>query len=370
MNFIIAGGGTGGHIYPALAIARGLKERFGAEVHYIGGSRGLEGGIVPREGLPFHSISLAGFKRSLSPSNLAVVWSAAMGVKRSSGLIRKIRPAAVIGTGGYVCGPVVLAAALSGVPTLIHEQNAFPGITNRMLSRFVSAVALTFGEARKHFPAGAALRVTGLPVRRELLDRDRDRARSELGVPPDRLLVLSFGGSQGAGSINKAMLTVLKRFAGDRMFFLHVTGTGNYDSFMKEVNKGINLSGGGNITITSYMHDMPGALAASDLAICRAGAATLAEIAAVGLPAILIPYPHAAENHQEHNARAMEGKGAAVVIRDRDLSGDLLVSELERLTERPETLKEMAGASKGLGRPRALDDILDCVADIMDNKRK
>lgn len=371
MRFVITGGGTGGHIYPALAIARGLRDRFGAEVFYIGGTRGLESEIVPREGLPFQSMPLAGFKRGLAPSNLLVAWRAALGIKMAYGYIKKIRPSAVIGTGGYVCGPVVLAAALSGIPTLIHEQNAFPGITNRILSRFTGAVALTFEEAGRYFPPRAVIKVTGLPVRKEILDRERDQARKNLGLPADGLLVLSFGGSQGARSINNAMLALLKKFAGRKgMYFLHVTGPGNYTGFVDEINKGIDLPGSGNITITSYMHDMPSALAAADLAICRAGAATLAEITAVGLPAVLVPYPYAAENHQEYNARALESKKAAVVIRDRDLSGDLLALEVERLTGRPEVLKDMSRASKELGKPRALDDILDCVQDMLDNNRK
>ncbi|MCL6610767.1 MAG: undecaprenyldiphospho-muramoylpentapeptide beta-N-acetylglucosaminyltransferase [Peptococcaceae bacterium] len=371
MRFIVTGGGTGGHIYPALAIAGGLKERFGAEVFYIGGTRGLESGIVPREGLPFRAIPLAGFRRGLSPSNLAAAWKAATGVNKARRLIKEIRPAAVIGTGGYVCGPVVLAAALSGIPTMIHEQNAYPGITNRILSRFVRCVALTFGEARKFLPAGARVKITGLPIRKEMLTREREEGRQRLGLPPDGLLVLSFGGSQGARSINNAMIHVLKRFAGRRgIHFLHVTGPANYGRFMEEIGRGMNVPESGNITINSYMHDMPSALAAADLVISRAGAATLAEITAVGLPAILVPYPHAAENHQEHNARALERRKAAVVIRDRDLTGVLLAAELERITGQPELLEEMARASRELGKPGALGDILDCVQDILDNNPK
>ncbi|MFZ5631872.1 MAG: undecaprenyldiphospho-muramoylpentapeptide beta-N-acetylglucosaminyltransferase [Bacillota bacterium] len=371
MKFVVTGGGTGGHIYPALAIARGIKDRFGAEIFYIGGTRGLESEIVPREGLPFHAIPLAGFRRRLSPSNMVVAWRAALGVKRARRLLKEIRPAAVIGTGGYVCGPVVLAAALSGIPTLIHEQNAFPGITNKILSRFTGCVALTFADAGKFFPAGAVLKVTGLPVRKEIVTTSRNRAREKLGLSPDGLLVLSFGGSQGARSINSAMLHVLKQFAGrPGIRFLHVTGPANYDQFLAGFKSGINLPDSGNITITSYMYDMPAALAAADLAICRAGAATCAELTAVGLPAILIPYPHAAENHQEYNARALERKGAAMVIRDRDLTGDLLAGQVEILAGQRERLADMARASKELGRPGALDDILDCLQELLDNKRK
>lgn len=368
MKFVVTGGGTGGHIYPALAIARGIKDRFGAEVFYIGGSRGLESEIVPREGLPFEAIRLEGFRRRLSPANIMVAWRAAIGVGKARRLLRTIGPAAVIGTGGYVCGPVVLAAASLGIPAMLHEQNALPGITNKILSRFSRYVTLTFEEAGRYFPAGAGLRTTGLPVRKEIFGADRELAREKLNVPRDTLLVLSFGGSQGARSLNNAVIPVLRRFAGHPgIWFIHVTGPANYDRFLAELKSSINLPDQGNITITSYMHDMPSALAAADLAICRAGAATCAELTAVGLPAILIPYPYAAENHQEYNARALEKKGAAIVIRDRELTGEALVSQLERLTGNRGRLAEMAGASRGMGRPRALDDILDCLRDLLES---
>ena len=371
MVFVVTGGGTGGHIYPALAIARGLGDRFGAEVFYIGGTRGLESDIVPREGLPFRSIPLAGFKRGLSLSNIAVGWKALSGVRRAWGYLKEIKPDAVIGTGGYVCGPVVLAAALSGIPTLIHEQNAFPGLTNRVLARFSGCVAATFEESKKFFPAGAPVRVTGLPVRKEILMAERDKSREKMGLPPGRLFIVSFGGSQGARSINKAMLSVLGHFFGDdRISFLHVAGPGNYAEFMDALKAGIKMDRHGNITITPYLHDMPTALSAADLVVCRAGAATCAELTTVGLPAILIPYPHAAGNHQEHNALALEKKGAAVVIKDGELGGTLLIEEIERLAAGREELGSMALASSSLGRPRALDDILDCVQVLLDNKRK
>ncbi|MFZ5651463.1 MAG: undecaprenyldiphospho-muramoylpentapeptide beta-N-acetylglucosaminyltransferase [Bacillota bacterium] len=371
MRFVVTGGGTGGHIYPALAIARGLVDSFGAEIFYIGGTRGMESEIVPREGFTFRAIPLAGIKRGFSPSNLLAGWKAAAGIITAFRYLRGIRPAAVIGTGGYVCGPVVLTAALMGIPTLIHEQNALPGITNRILSRFAGCVATTFEESKSFFASGVVVKTTGLPVRKEILLMNRDQSREKMGIPRDGLLVLSFGGSQGARSINSAMLPVLSFYSGrPGIQFLHVTGPANYDQFVAEAHKGMKMPENGNITIASYIHDMPTALAAADLAICRAGAATLAELIAVGLPSILIPYPYAAENHQEHNARALERKGAAVVIRDSDLNGDLLKAEIEKLTANREILTGMSIAGRNLGRPGAMEDILDCVRYLLDNKRK
>lgn len=366
MKFIVTGGGTGGHIYPALAIAKGLQEKYRAEVIYIGGTRGLEAEIVPREGLPFRSIELSGLKRSISYANILAFWQALKGFKEARRIIKEFAPAAVIGTGGYVCGPVVLAAALSGFPTLIHEQNAFPGITNRILSRVADCVALTFEDAKRFFPSKAKLIVTGLPVREEILNRNKAEGRSKLGIPQEGILVLSFGGSQGARSINNSMLHVFREFAGkEGIFFLHVTGPNNYEGFMEQFNS-MKTPLYGNITITSYMYDMPSAYAAADLVISRAGAATLAEITAQGLPSILIPYPYATDNHQEYNARALKRANAAVLIIDKELNGGRLSSELERLTGDVGLLASMAKASRELGKPDALDDILNCIKDIMD----
>ncbi len=368
MHFVVTGGGTGGHIYPALAIARGLLEKYpGSEVLYIGRAGGLEADLVPKANLPFCSIPLSGLKRSLSPRNLLVFWQAARGILLARKILADFRPQVVVGTGGYVCGPVVLAAALLGIPTLIHEQNALPGLTNRLLSRFVSQVALTFDEARQYLPRKSRVKVTGLPVRPEVLTWQRNEARRAMGIPQDVRLVLSFGGSQGARSINLAMIQVCKEFAGrDGIYILHVTGSGQYEDFLARAGEaGLDITKNGNIIFVPYLDEMPRALAAADLAICRAGAATLAELTVVGLPAILIPYPYAANNHQEYNARSLERAGAALVIRDRDLTGPLLAEKLAGLLAQPAKISAMAEASRRLGRSRALAEILDLIDNLV-----
>ncbi|MDQ0286971.1 UDP-N-acetylglucosamine--N-acetylmuramyl-(pentapeptide) pyrophosphoryl-undecaprenol N-acetylglucosamine transferase [Desulfofundulus luciae] len=368
MHFVVTGGGTGGHIYPALAIARGLLAKYpGAQVLYIGRAGGLEADLVPKANLPFRSIPVTGLKRNLSPRNLLVFWQAARGVLLARQILADFKPRVVVGTGGYVCGPVVMAAVLLGIPTLIHEQNALPGLTNRLLSRLVSQVALTFDDARKYFPRKARVKVTGLPVRPEVLAWRRDEARRAMGIPEDAQLVLSFGGSQGARAINLAMIEVLKQFGGrEGVYFLHVTGPGQYEEFCARAREaGLSIAENGNIILVPYLDEMPRALAAADLAICRAGAATLAELTVVGLPAILIPYPYAAGNHQEYNARSLEKEGAALVIRDRELTGSLLAEKLARLLARPAKLKAMARASRRLGRSRALDEILELIDNLV-----
>lgn len=373
MRFVVAGGGTGGHIYPALAIARGLQARYqGSEILYVGARKGMESDIVPKEGLPFKGISAAGLERKLSPRNLKSFWLAGRGILQAWSIIGKYKPDAVIGTGGYVCGPVVLAAAFKGIPTLIHEQNALPGITNRILARFASMVAITFEDSAGYFPKKDKVYLTGLPVRPEILQANHKTGMAGLGLDGDRFVLLSFGGSRGARTINKAMVDVIKTYSDDpRIHIIHVTGKDGYEEFMGACSQaGIDMDSNGNVTIKSYLYNMQDALAAADLVISRAGAATLAEITALGLPSILIPYPFASENHQEYNARAMEKEGAALVVLDQELSGEALCRQLSGLLGHKERLSGMASASRRLGKPRAMENILDCLGQLLKKGKK
>lgn len=364
LRIVVAGGGTGGHIYPALAIARGVQERHpDTEILYVGNNQGMEADIVPKEGLPFKGLPGAGLERKLSIRNLQVLFVTGQGFYRAIRTVKSWKPDVVIGTGGYVCGPVVLAAALSRIPTLIHEQNALPGVTNRILARFVDRVAVTFKESIKYFPRTQKVILTGLPVRTEILRATRSEGLQKLGFKEDRFLLLSFGGSRGARTINKAMVDVIKHFGQDpRLNILHVTGSAGHEDFLGDCSaNGIDLAKFGNVTIVSYLYNMQDALAAAGLVISRAGAATCAEITALGIPSILIPYPYAAENHQEHNARALEKEGAALMLVDRKLNGDLLCSKIAGLLENRKKLAFMAEASRKMGKTRALEDIIDCI---------
>ena len=362
MRVVITGGGTGGHIYPALAIARGIKDRYReAEILYIGTARGLESELVPKAGLSFSAVSAVGLERKLSLNNLTVPWQVTKGLIEAKCLLRSFSPRVVIGTGGYVCGPVVLAAALKKIPTLIHEQNAYPGITNRILSRFASQVVVTFPESVRHFPERSEVKLTGLPIRPEILTADREKARTKMGLAAETKLLLSFGGSQGARSINQAVIGLMNNYCNNRsVHILHITGPKGYEKFMETIQS-IPMDNRGNINVMPYLYDMPEALASADLAICRAGAATLAELTARGLPGILIPYPYAAENHQEYNARSLVEHGAAEMILDRDLNGEALCEKVSRLLANPIKLIEMSKASKKQGHPKALKEILDCI---------
>ncbi|MGQ9825143.1 MAG: undecaprenyldiphospho-muramoylpentapeptide beta-N-acetylglucosaminyltransferase [Desulfotomaculales bacterium] len=362
-RFVVTGGGTGGHVYPALAIARGLQEKYrGSKILYVGKEGGPEAELAPAAGLDFVPLRVRGLVRRLTPENLLALSRAGLAFWQAARIIARFRPRAVIGTGGYVCGPVMLAAVCLRVPTLLHEQNALPGVTTRVLARFVRRVAVTFPESVRYLPRRARVKLTGLPVRSEFLQAERNRSRQALAVPEGAFLVLSFGGSQGARSINAAMREVIARLgARDDVRFLHVTGPAQYDEFLR----GFTLPENGNTTVKPYLHEMPLALSAADLVVCRAGASTLAEVTATGVPAILIPYPYATGNHQVFNARALQEKGAAVVIEDAVLNGELLANQIERLLAEPARLRQMAAASRELGRPRALEEILACVEELV-----
>ncbi|HBT48132.1 MAG TPA: undecaprenyldiphospho-muramoylpentapeptide beta-N-acetylglucosaminyltransferase [Peptococcaceae bacterium] len=362
MRVVVTGGGTGGHVYPALAIAQGLKRAEPeAEILYIGTRRGLEADVIPRAGFPLETITVRGLERRRIWKNFLALALLGRGTVEAYLLIRRFRPHVVVGTGGYVCGPVCLVAAALGIPVVLHEQNAFPGMTNRWLARIARTVCLTFPEAAKFFPRGAELVTTGLPVRPEILRADRAEARKRLGIGPDDIFILSVGGSQGARSLNRAILPVLQFYSGQpSVRILHVTGRQGYEALKEDARRfGIEVGKNGNITIEPYLYEMDVALAAADLVVGRAGASFLAEVLARGLPAVLIPYPFAAANHQEYNARAVASQGAAVVIRDHELRGGKLLRTLQSLLAEPSRLKAMAEASLRLGRPDALERIVE-----------
>ncbi|BCV20886.1 undecaprenyldiphospho-muramoylpentapeptide beta-N-acetylglucosaminyltransferase [Moorella sp. Hama-1] len=364
MRVIITGGGTGGHVYPALAIGRGLQAaRPDIELLYIGTARGLEADVVPRSGLPLVTINVRGLDRRRVWKNIPALVKTARGLGEAWLRVQRFHPDAVVGTGGYVSGPVCLAAALQGIPVILHEQNAFPGVTNRLLAVLARTVCLTFPEAASRFPRRTRLVTTGLPVRPEILQADRENCRRELGLQPGQLLILAAGGSQGARSLNEALLPLIKDLAGrPDVSLLQVTGRRDYDDYRQQVQaRGIDLDKSGNITIKPYIYNMEQALAAADLVIGRAGASFLAEILARGLPSILIPFPYATANHQEYNARALARQGAAKVILDRELkTGRLYRSVMELLGAR-EKLQAMATAAASLGRPGALEAIVQVV---------
>jgi UDP-N-acetylglucosamine--N-acetylmuramyl-(pentapeptide) pyrophosphoryl-undecaprenol N-acetylglucosamine transferase len=368
MRVLLAGGGTGGHIYPAVTIARGLQKRNPqCEVLFVGTRQGLEADIIPKEGFRFETIDVQGMQRKLSLDTLLTVGRLLKSLEQSRRILRRYRPDVVVGTGGYVCGPIVLVACLLGIPTVIQEQNVIPGVTNKILAHFVDLVALGYGEAARYFPKRTKFVATGNPVRPDVIQADRERGIRALGLNPDKRTIVVAGGSRGARTINEAMLQVHRDFSrNDAVQILHVTGSGEFDTLTEKMtHMGIDWEKTGNIILTPYLYNMPDALAAADLIVYRAGAIGLAEIAVRGLPAILIPYPYAAENHQEYNARLVAEKGAAVVITDKELTGERLSLTLTELLSEPAKLVQMAEASRKLGRPNATQDIVDRILSLV-----
>lgn len=360
MRIIMSGGGTGGHIYPAITIAKALREKVKyCEVLFIGTQSGLEADIIPKEGFTIQFIDVAGFERRLSVKNIQTIAKTIGSVWQSQKIIRQFKPDIVIGTGGYVCGPVLLAASLLKIPTMIQEQNVIPGITNKILSRFVDKIALGFTEASENFPNQNKLFFTGNPIRQEVISASREESIAALGLDPTKRTILISGGSRGARSINQAMIKVHQFFAGSKEIqLLHVTGQSEYNGIVGKFTQcGIDITAAGNIIIKPYLYNMPQALAVADLAIFRAGALGLAELTARGVPSILVPYPYAAENHQEYNARAMERQGAAILIHDKELNHDILIKSISELMNNPQKLDMMSLASKKIGRPKAAESI-------------
>ena len=357
MRIIVSGGGTGGHIYPAVTIANQIKEKQpDAEIIFVGTREGLECEIVPRYGYPIEFIEVAGFQRKLSLDTIKSAFKLLAGLIDALKLIRKIKPDLVVGTGGYVCGPVLFLAALQGIPTCIQEQNAMPGVTNKILAHFVKKVFLGYQEAGKYFGGNSEKIFTGNPIRKEILEVSRATAIEKFKLDPAKKTILVSGGSRGARSINDAMALVETSLAGrSDVQVIHITGETGYEKFIGQVEKKVLMSD--NIKVFRYMHDMPLALAAADLAIFRSGAIGLAELMARGIPSILVPYPYATANHQEHNARAVEGAGGAVVILDKELTGEILLKQIESLLADESKLQKMKDAAKALGRPEAAEDI-------------
>jgi len=371
MKVLITGGGTGGHINPALAIAQKVKSKDASNtVLYVGTRNGMESELVPKEGFEFKSVTAKFLMRKISFENIKTVFASAKGVIESIKIINEYKPDIVVGTGGYVCGPVVLAASFKKIPTMIHEQNVFPGITNKMLAKVVDVIGISFSEAEKYFPSKVKnkLIMVGNPVRKDILTADRNKSRKIYNLKIDDILIYSFGGSGGQVSLNRAILEVIKKYNGkSNIKLIHVTGKRLYNDFCEEIKKA-NFDIKNNIEIKDYMYDAPTALSASDIVIGSAGAITIAEITAVGVPSILIPKTYTAENHQEYNARALEKKGAAKVILEKDLNGETLISAIEEIVENKNILKTMSLNSKSLGNINVEDKIYDAMQNLINSK--
>lgn len=372
MRVLMTGGGTAGHINPALAIADIIKKEYSdADFLFVGAEGKMETELVPKAGYPIKTVRVQGFYRSLSFSAIKHNVGAAVDMFTAShtsvAILKEFKPDICIGTGGYVCGPILRKALQMHIPVLVHESNAFPGVTVKALAKAGATVLLCSEAARKHLPANSKVVITGNPLRPAFATMHtaeaKAAAKQQLHLD-DRPLVVSFGGSLGARPINEAMVEVLARSRTEgKLQHIHGVGKSGWDTtcaLLKE--KGVPLTGN-SISVRPYIDDMPTCMAAADLIICRCGAMTLSEIPAAGKPSILIPSPYVAENHQYHNAMALVNKDAAVCIEEKDLTADRLWTAIEEITSDPARMQQMADNAAALAIRDADKRILAAIQD-------
>ncbi|HEY6004093.1 MAG TPA: undecaprenyldiphospho-muramoylpentapeptide beta-N-acetylglucosaminyltransferase [Anaeromyxobacter sp.] len=357
MRMLVAGGGTGGHVFPGIALAEEVVTRHPAnDVLFVGTARGLEATVVPQEGFPIELIQVKGLKGKGLLETAKNLLLLPLAFVQSWRILRKWRPDIVVGVGGYASGPVVLVAWLLRIPTAVQEQNAIPGFTNRMLGRFAQAAFTAFPEAVKHFPRRKVYQL-GNPIRRKLME---NYMRPEVKHDTPKLLV--FGGSQGAHALNMRVVEALPHLADlrDRLRITHQTGAMDRE----QVENGYRACGFAP-DVREFITDMSAAYAETDLVVCRAGAMALAELTVCKKPSILVPFPFAADNHQLHNARSLVDAGAAVMIEERDLTGELLAHEIRAILATPERRERMARAAGRLGSPQASKEIADVCIELV-----
>jgi len=349
MKLLFAGGGTGGHLFPAVALAQGLlAQDSSSSVHFVGTARGLESRLLPKLGLPLATVDMAGFVGRGWFGKCLVVPKLLKSIRQSRSILRYFQPDLVIGVGGYASVPVLLAAKMIGVPYLIHEQNAVPGLGNKILARWAERICLSFEGSEKSFGSDRTL-LTGNPLRQGL------EALPE--TLPKNGTLLIFGGSRGAQAINRTVVSMLPKLIGanPNLRILHQTGEEDLD----EVRKGYSAAGVNPNFVVAFIDDMASAYADSELVICRAGATTIAELTVCGRPAILIPYPHAAGDHQTENARTLAEAGAACLVHQSEMTADGLTQMVSELLADRAHLEQMAISSRQMGRPGATRRILE-----------
>lgn len=360
MRVIIAGGGTGGHLFPGIAVAEELINKAISsqdDIVFVGTEHGIEARVIPKESYTLRFIRAQGFVgKSIIAKNKAAV-SFLIGISDSLRILNHVKPQIVIGIGGYASLSTVLAAHFRGIPTIILEQNSTPGLANRILGRFVDAIAVTYQDSISYFPEHKTY-LTGNPIRKNIIRRDRHSAYSAFSLEQNKFTVFIFGGSSGASSINRAVSEALNYILDFRqnIQFIHQTGTKDYDA-IKEIYRRLDFKA----FVAPFIYKMAEAYSAADLVICRAGATTLAEVTVVGKAVVLIPYPYAASNHQESNARKLADMGAARIILDKELNGEILAKTIRQLYSDNKLRMEMQKMSSALGRIDAGEKIVNII---------
>lgn len=370
MKLIFTCGGTGGHINPAIAVAKLCQERIShCEILFIGAEDGMENDLVPREGFPLETLKISNFQRKLTPSaichNVRTLCNMSGSMRKAKKIIREFRPDVIVGTGGYASFPTLKMGSRLGIPTAVHESNAVPGLTTRMVAEKVDRIMVSFEDSRSQYAHPERVVVTGTPVRSDFLYQDREQARKELKLD-EKPLIVSCWGSLGAREMNKKIARFLVR-EGQEGLFRHVHATGSFGwRWMPEMvkNLGLDLSGHPELDMREYIYNMPQLLAAADLLICRAGAATISEVCASGTPCIMVPSPNVTDNHQEKNARVLESHGAALVVRENDCDGDSLYDTVKQLLQDEERLRSMRMAAQKLAVVDAAERIYGVILEL------
>lgn len=354
MKVLLSGGGTGGHIYPALAIAEELLRRDpDTDILYVGTKDGREAELVPHAGHRFATVDVRGMPRKISADMVPFALTLARGMRQAARIVREFRPDIAIGTGGFVSGPVLYRAARAHVYTLIHEQNSYPGVANRILSRYVDDIAVTFEDSIRYFPGSAKTTLTGNPIRSVFFDlQESPGVYQKYHLEPQKKTVFIFGGSNGHQELNRAVIGMQDKFRNSPYQMVLVAGPDHYEDIK-------DLFTAHNIRVFPYLFDIHEMYAHADLIVTSSGAITIAEIQAAGLGAILIPKGYTTENHQTKNALAVEKKGAALVLEEKDVTPERLFSSIDQLLSDPKKLDAMKKASKSLAKPEAAKDIVD-----------
>ena len=371
-KMIFTCGGTAGHINPAIALAQLAREKEPTvEILFVGAERGLEKDLVPKAGYHFRTVHISSFHRSFKPHEIKHNLISACNLLRSPrdarAILREFQPDVVIGTGGYASFPLVKAAAKAGIPTAVHESNMVPGLTTEMLEPFANRIMVGFESCRKYYKHPQKVAVTGTPVREDFFALTKAQAKEQLGVNDGRPLVVSFWGSLGASGMNQQMVDFLALEAAKEPFHhIHAAGSGNLTALKHALKeRGVVLSEHPALDVREYIYDMARVCRAADLVICRAGASTISELTALGVPALMVPSPYVTNNHQEKNARALEESGGAVVLLERECSGQALFQAASGILRDEERRAEMERSMLSLGIRDAGERIWQTVLEII-----
>lgn len=360
MKVLLSGGGTGGHIYPALALTRQLKKEVSdVEFLYVGTENGLESKIVPDNDVPFETIDIQGFTRALTMDNFKTISKFLKGIRDSKKIIKKFQPDVVIGTGGYVCAPVVYAASRMKIPTIIHEQNSVPGLANKFLARFVDAIAISFEAAASYFSDYKdKIVLTGNPRAQEVASVEYEPVLEDYGLDSSKPTLLIFGGSRGAKRINDTFLESSSDLSQKRYQTLFVSGRAHYEDYERELfKKGLD----NRVQITPYIDNMPQVFTNVDLVVCRSGATTLAELTAMGKASILIPSPNVTNDHQTVNANSLVDNKAALLLKEDELTSETFIKNVDKVMTDDEFRQSIENQAEKMGIPDASSRLIQLI---------